>query len=177
MQVCREPIASGVRAALNALTLGGFSQAARALNYDDVFHLWIVLTLADGEHWRFDKNEVVRVVRGAPPSGECKPVHMHRDIPVGEFFDKGIAQNPRFWLYDTVNNCQRFDIDLLKGNGLLTPELESFILQDSVSLVQGMAKKAADAVTDLAGRVDIVRFGEGHRMRGARAIYRRLPRY
>ena len=172
VRVCRKPIASGVKAALDVLTLGGFSAAARALNYDNVMHLWIVLDTPDGTA-RFDKNEVVRLLRHSDSAPESVAVSVPPGLTVGSLFKAGEAQNPsNFWLYSTTYNCQRFVMDLLRGSGLDTPELTKFVLQDTESLLSGYAKNAADAVTDLAGRADILIHGEGcgcGRCRGRRS--------
>ena len=163
ISVCREPIQSGVRTALDVLTLGGFSAAARRLHYDSVFHLWVVLR-TDGGTVRFEKNEVVRLKQSPPPAGECFSVPVDRPLTVGQLFAGGSAQNSAFWQYSTTNNCQRFTMDLLRGSGLDTPALTQFVLQDAASLIGGLSKKIADAVTDIAARADIVRSGLGGRL-------------
>lgn len=175
LSICREPINFGVKLALNALTAGNFSKVMRRLRYEDVFHLWMVMVLPSGTY-RFDKDEVVHMYKNAPAAGTCMPVSLARQVAVrgsptdmtvegtltpAVIFANGEAQNSSYWLYDTYNNCQRFIMDNLRGSGLLTPELQKFVLQDTKSLVSGMAKRVADTVTDIAGRFDIVRSGVG----------------
>lgn len=158
--VCRVPIASGVRTALDVLTLGAFGRAARALNYDNIFHLFTTLQLPSGGV-QFEKNEVIRVLTGAPKKGECLPVRVPHGLTLSLLFDRAQRQNSAFYQYSTTNNCQRFTMDLLRGSGLDTPSLTQFVVQDAGSLISGFAKTIADTVTDVAARGDIIRSGVG----------------
>lgn len=171
--VCREPIASGIRTALDVLTFGGFSAAARQLNYDSVYHLWVVLHTAAGVV-RFDKNQVVEMKHSPAPSGTCMPVPLNGPLTVGQLFAGGEKMNPEnFWRYSSVNNCQNFVLSLLRGSGLASSSVTQFVLQDAASLLTGTAKKIADTVTDIAARADIVHNGVGGRLGAGRRLRRR----
>ena len=123
MNVCREPIQEYILKAANLITLGGFNKKKIELNYDKLFHLYLLISLENNVNFKLEKNEIVQI----------KPISefIHKDcmtinVPINEkisfsnFLNNGIkSQGMNFWLYDAiVNNCQRFVNTLLKSNNL-----------------------------------------------------------
>lgn len=174
IQIWRNPLTSTFRKILNLITLGQFNREAKRLNYDDIYHLYMVLYFADGSRLRVDKNHVVEItdrIAGAGTPG----TRMNAGNPkcdLATFFNRGesVAGGPRpMWVYSAVAprwNCQAFVTWCLKGSGLLTGAVDKFVNQDAESLVKAsLPRKFLGAVTGLAGRADSVLHGKGLKKR------------
>lgn len=57
--VCRKPVQSYIRTALNIISLGKFNKNLKLLNYDDIFHLYLYITVG-GKQFLIEKNQVVQ---------------------------------------------------------------------------------------------------------------------
>lgn len=169
--VARQPIQGLLRKALNVLTLGGIDR----LPYDTLFHLFAVIR-TDRTTFTVEKNEVVRVSLGSASlrpeqGGVGVPAFTGNGPTVAEFFARGVKAvgEKQFFTYDAFNrgqatNCQGFIADcLLKPNGMLTPQLRSFISQDTTQILKHLPSysgRAARAITDLGARAKLL-VGEG----------------
>ena len=96
------------------------------------------------------------------------PVDMQgKSFTLSEFIDGGVrasGKGDQFWVYNAkTNNCQYAVIDLLKGQGLLTPELHRFIFQDSVELLKntGVLSGVFKRITDFAAKARVLIWGGG----------------
>jgi len=155
IDVCRRPVNSIIRKILNFLSNGHLEEALRKYDYDQIYHLYMNITLSDGSKYSLEKNQRVKVKRGGikPNSNtECRTVS-NLNIPVQRFITNGEKSGVNFYRYSTVNNCQRFINDLLTRNGI--KKLTSFVKQNAKELLNPFTKKVAQAVTDVAGVVDI----------------------
>ena len=167
IRICRSPVQSFVKKFMNIISFGALERMMSKLGYDDLFHLYMFVDL-DGISWtRFEKNEVVRLERRANPVGDqCINVPVTQIITIQKMFDNAVAANPdNFWLYDAKdNNCQVFIREMLKNSGLLTPEIEKFVMQDAISIFEGMpwfVHKVGKLATDIAATADTVIHGQG----------------
>jgi hypothetical protein len=127
----------------------------------------------DNNQWiKLEKNHVLNFERVSGPHSNTKgsqtmPVPMRgKDIDLLSLYGGAfrILGDDGFVNYSvTTNNCQHFVQALLKGSGLLSPELNKFILQDAPSLIKslGLDSKLADKVTDTAAQGDILLNGNG----------------
>jgi hypothetical protein len=60
------------------------------------------------------------------------------------------------------NNCQAFILSVLKANQMATPELETFVKQDTNALFEGdegFLRKFSNTVTDIGAKVATVQEG------------------
>lgn len=171
VEVGRKPIASGVSAALNVLSLGKLSKVKKELGYDNIYHNYMVVTLDDGRQFKIEKNHIVE---SSPYNRKKDKKDALYDVPVkGEvnleqFIQKAEGKDKQFWGYDpNSRNCQKFVADMIHNNEL-TPEdpvtAKAIEPQDSEKLLgtlpsslQSLPKK----VTDLAGTLDRVVHGDG----------------
>jgi len=157
--VCRKPLQEGVKKVLNFLSLGKFNKSLSKLNYDDVFHLYLYITIGN-KTWRIEKNEVVTVVEDNKDKGEdCITIKMFgKRKRLGEFMANGEKHQKAFWSYHPKsNNCQDFVTSLLAGNGL--NKEQGFIKQDAEAIFKNNPKylsKFAIAITDVAGAFDFI---------------------
>lgn len=144
MAIVREPIGSVIKHLIDVSTKGSFLEKAKKLAYDDIFHLScrFTITTSNGTSFFVKAEKNARVVIGfanndkLKPGGAIRPVplYMNPSINVNSFMLKGAHE--RTWLYDTVDwNCQKWMQERLQMNGLLTPDLDFFIKQDTETLL------------------------------------------
>ena len=152
INVGRSPIQSYVTKLLNYLSLGKFDEQAKNLNYDDVYHLFMIITLDNGINLLVEKNEVIKIIVVSPTYiSKAKDV---LNIPINKSIDLGtLIKNtvdrvgPSIYLYDHVNNnCQFFIENILKSNGLDSSQATNFIMQD----VESLLSKSPQYVNSLA---------------------------
>jgi len=159
--VGREPVNSMIQKFVNLISLGKFEQAKKDLNYDDVFHLYALLTLSRGGQnvtLRIEKNEVIKLRPYSGNAEESMTARPSRPITLQQFIRNGInafGSVKEFVRYDAVsNNCQRFISTLLRASGMLTPELSRFITQDAEKLLESkFARKVGKTITDVTAGV------------------------
>lgn len=168
--VGRTPVQSMVTKALNFLTGGKFNEQIKKLNYDDVYHLFMLVGLEGGTNMLVEKNSVVnfKPVPSSYGGTDKVVVPVNKSVTLGQMVDDAVkAVGPSIYLYDAVhNNCQKFVSDLLKNSGLMNPSLNTFINQDIekvLSTSPGYAKKIADVFTEGSAKIDRLLEGEGKR--------------
>ena len=132
--------------------------------YDKYFHLYIIVTLTNGEEWVMEKNEDVSIRRE-----EHSKEEEIREVgsPQAAIDMQGWLDNTRklmgdenFYHYDGItNNCQVFADAELRANGLPSPT--DFIFQDVHDLVGDVAHGAMNTITDWKNRFNILAEGWG----------------
>ena len=171
--VGRKPIAKAVDGLLNILSSGEFQKGKQALNYDKFFHLFMLLHLDNNETWVLEKNERINISRFSPdPGNELKVVpNVPPKMTVEQLFSNGLKNMGefKFFMYNALeNNCQDFIMGLLRGNNLVTPEVEKFVKQPIGELVERMPKfvgKISQFATDLAAKAkEFLGWGKHHAM-------------
>lgn len=168
--VCRQPIVKAINVALDFITLGLWSKAKKSLNYDDMFHLYMIvgMRMPDGRVHKalLERNQVVRIEDvddSLLRPDKCRQAAAPA-VSFGEFVRRGVDSEPSgsFWVYDAVkHNCQDFVMSLLTANSVSTPALASFVKQDASTLLPDYAVKIARGITDFAASADILISGEG----------------
>ena len=171
VQICRTPVASVLTTIANALTLGKMKKEMKAKNYDQMFHLYMVLTLksptGDTAKYLLEKNERLNASPKIPtvtPKTQCKSVNL-KNRTLSLFYDKTRERmGNKFFVYTAEKyNCQNFVSNTLKANGITDPALHSFILQDVSASVRSnpWASKIMKGVTDLGKFTSILTKGKG----------------
>lgn len=161
MMVVRTPLSWFSQTFADIASFGTFSDQAKKLGYDRVYHLYSLIYLEGVEQpILYEKNETVVLRFGSPSTGKDTQMKEVQGIPMdmtlGKFVTNAQKQmgDEEYWHYTfEKQNCQRFLMLNLKANNLLTPELEKFILQDASQLLakapiaskfaQGMAETSA----------------------------------
>lgn len=166
MNVCRAPIKKYIEQAAEIITLGQYNKKKRELHYDKLFHLYLLLTLQNNDNSlnvRFEKNEVVQITQVISLNDiDCLNISLNKEITFNEFIYNTINEIGlnNFYLYDSVeNNCQKFIIQLLITNQLGNKKIYDFIEQDVKNLVVLPVQKIAHFVTDIAARLDVIKYG------------------
>jgi hypothetical protein len=171
-QLRREPILAFVDKFINLISFGKFNQAKKDLGYDKMFHLSLILQLENGPKLLVEKNERINMttsfkdgpqVQYYPALAGTSPPQGVLTIPgnptLGEFYDKTLKAvgDHQFFTYNAFQqNCQAFIADILRSKGALTPEAQTFVMQDAQTVIKQLpfyVSKIAQFATDTAGRV------------------------
>lgn len=166
LMVNRVPIHPAISKALDILSLGTFSKKMKELNYDQMFHLSLVLYTNNGKI-SIQKNERVDISFGGSGGGESIDIPYDRADTVGSFFAKALNQmgDHKFFQYSPFsNNCQAFVAGLLKANGALSEEAKKFVLQPADEILKAMPRyvgRIAQFLTDSAGKFSQIFTGQG----------------
>jgi len=167
IKVCRLPIKKALMSIINAITLGSIKSQQEKLHYDNLVHLYMVITLENGTTVSLEKNEIIMssINPTIKEGSECVNVPINKNILLGELVQKAINKvGNDIFHYDIINsNCQIFTIDVLQANGLLTPQLRAFIQQDVATIVQNIPKPAMWLAGKVVRLVERLRYltGEG----------------
>jgi hypothetical protein len=144
----RTPVQAIIQGALKTIT---------NVPYDDLFHLFIELTLDNGQIWILEKIERINLVkenRSNKTGAEfLSPFPVNKTV--NELFTNTKKQmGDKFLPYQSANNnCQVFIMGVLNGNGLNNSERTSFVKQDTKSIFKGnpALRKFANTLTDIGG--------------------------
>jgi hypothetical protein len=170
--VRREPVKTYVNAALNFITLGKWDEVRKRFNYDKLYHLSLVTKLAmpngDMAFVMVEKNQVINITDDVKTKEgmEYYKVPVAAGLTLQNMMDKAAAAvGPSFFEYDAFNNnCQMFIKAILDANGLNTPQVNGFIMQDVSSILQGLpsfVSPFARLITNVAGLADLAIEGRG----------------
>lgn len=157
----RQPIMRIIDKVFNVLSLGKWDELKTKYGYDQMYHLSMIITLSNDERFIVEKNEVINIGGNVTPDQsdvEYFPIELKgKRITVNQLVENTIKSvgEDRFLNYDAfTTNCQRFIMDILSANGLLTPAAEKWILQPVDQLVKELPEyvdKTAKVITDIGG--------------------------
>ena len=169
MEACRNPIKALWEKLLNVATFGGLKRAMAAKGYDSLFHLYLVVHLANGKIYSLEKNERVNIIDGKKlkPNGTCsKPIIVNESLTLNQLIlraEKRVGKN--FYRYSMFEfNCQNWVNNILNGSGF--NQLDDFVIQDVASLAPSIIKTLTQGITDIAGVVDFFKRGGGKKKVG-----------
>ena len=135
----------------------GALKAVASVPYDTLFHLFIELTLDNGQKWILEKIERINLVK--EDRSKKQGAEFTSSFPVNKTMNE-LFQNTKdrmgdkFLPYQSAsNNCQVFIIGVLDGNGLNNSERSSFVKQDTKSIFANnpVLRKFANTLTDIGG--------------------------
>lgn len=165
--IFRKPLTGIIQKLANWFSLGKYQENIKRMDYDDVYHLGMIILLESGVLLKLDKSEVVNLVQlKTMDKGiqmEQVPANiMPKGLVLGDMLTNGIKEAgsvEKYFDYDPINNnCQYFVKYCLKGNGMWNSTIEKFVWQDPKEILRGMdgLAKEAQGITDFAGRLDIL---------------------
>jgi hypothetical protein len=135
----------------------GALKAVATVPYDDLFHLFIELTLDNGQKWILEKIERLNIVK--EDRSKKQGAEFTSSFPVNKTVDE-LFQNTKnrmgdkFLPYQSAsNNCQYFIMGVLDGNGLNNSERTLFVKQDTKAIFEKnpALRKFANTLTDIGG--------------------------
>lgn len=164
INVCRNPINSAIKIALNAITMGKFSATMANNNYDKMYHLYALLLLDNGVVLITERNQRVALKVASATQKKAKDfVSVVCNKPLNQLINNAVkVEGSAIWKYDPIhNNCQKYISSLLKASGLFNESLNAFINQKVDKLLEGKTHKIATKITNVANVAEnIVRGGE-----------------
>jgi hypothetical protein len=146
LQLCRSPLASIISNLFNYATTGKFNKQLKIRGMDDIFHLWLNITLTNGINTFTIKTEKTSIIEFSDKDLIAKDCFKIENIPEDNqltlltFFKNGMNIHPfDFYLYDgRNNNCQEYVRSLLKGSGYLSDEANNFLYQNAQEIFNGL---------------------------------------
>lgn len=136
--------------------------------YDELFHLGIIVTLADGMAIQIQKNAVIDISPATIKRSQYQivPCKTPQDTTLNQMIQRtAILMGNRFLVYSSYkNNCQNFTMSVLAASDILTPELQQWIKQektDGVFSRNPTLRRIANTITDTAGSLDVLINGDG----------------
>ncbi len=173
--VIREPIKDAIGMLANAVSMGKIGEFKKQNGVDDLFHLFMILTLDDGTFVRVEKNSEIDIFAvNSIPQDSREQNRLQLVMPTEQRSLNDMLNITRekigdklFYEYDPIlNNCQNFLYNLLNSNGYaeLNPRMQSFIIQDLTKLSKTLSPISKDlltGITTLGKRVQILTGGSG----------------
>lgn len=158
--ILRTPVSSPVKDALNVVSLGEFKKRLARQPYDDIFHLFMLFTVG-GTAISLEKNAIITMKVNPNRSGESREVVVPPGLTLNQLMDATAKKmGKKFIPYaSNSNNCQSLILNVLQANGMDTPELDTFVKQDTSELFDDYLRKFSNTITDLGARVATVTDG------------------
>jgi hypothetical protein len=162
--IVRTPVSSVVKEALNVVSLGEFKRKLKQQPYDDIFHLFMLLTLSDGTTVSLEKNSIITMRVNPSRKGESREASPPEGLTLDSLMENTKRKmGKKFIPYSAKSaNCQNFILNVLRANKMETPELETFVKQDTDALFDGddgFLRKFSNTITDLGAKVATIQEG------------------
>lgn len=137
--LAREPLPKATSFLANVISKGEFERKLKEQNYDESFHLFLVIDTSKGKYI-VEKNENINIKRfsGFSKNTETKNVSVPSGLTLNVMLEKTKSRmgTHKYFNYQALsNNCQKFIDEMLYANGMNNAELHKFILQDSSELL------------------------------------------
>ena len=168
IKVCRSPVSSLLRGALNAVSLGAFTKEFKKKPYDELYHLYLWIKV-EGQNIILEKNAEISMdidasVRNGSDTMEVS-LPTDRTLTLNEMMaNTKNYMKQKFLPYSAKdNNCQDMVMAVLKSNGLGDDAIYSFVQQDTDSLFanDNFLRKVSNTLTDVGARANTAIFGAG----------------
>jgi hypothetical protein len=163
----RTPVNAVLTGTLSLFSIGKFGKRFER-EFDELFHLFIELTLQNNKKVSLEKNEVINMDINPKqrPNTESETVNTPiPDLTLNEMLDNTEKlMGPKFFTYNlTNNNCQDFILSFFKANNIGAAEDLTFIKQDTKNLFNNLPilRKFANTLTDIGARADVLTSGAG----------------
>ena len=159
IKICRQPVSGAVQAAMNAVSLGSFNKRIERASYDEIFHLFALITI-NGTVLTLDKQAQIMLKVGSKPYKDSMDVSGPFSNLNTMLQNTKDAMGDRFFTYDAKsNNCQVFISSFLKANQKINPQLNEFIMQDVSSLFDPSLESKSNFVTNLGSKIATLQYG------------------
>ena len=163
----RNPVSSLITAAMNVVSLGNFEKNMKAQPYDKLYHLSFLIH-TENHSVILEKVERVNITTtiNNPKGLETMEVNnIPASLSLTELIDNTQKKMGNDFLpYNAnTNNCQSFAMNVLQANNLITPELTTFIKQDTSSLFSNdpFLAKVSKGLTDVGASLNVAQNGGG----------------
>lgn len=161
----RFPISSVLSGALSIIS-PTFKNRLR--EFDELFHLYIEITLQNNKHYILEKNKVINMDLKPidRPNTETKEVYNIPNTTINQLLEntKKYMTDKNFYGYSARdNNCQDFIVAIFKSNNIGDNSDIDFIKQDTKYLFDNLPilRKFTNTITDIAARANVLVYGKG----------------
>ena len=173
IMICKTPIQETFNTILNAVSFGKWEETKNKLNYDQMYHLFMICKLEGGLYARIEKNQVLNCALVDPSSyktAKCiQLTNYYGMIPINlnQMHQRALntVGKERLYLYNASStNCQLFINDLLENSGLMNDNVKQFVLQSADKLISSLpplVQNFIHGVTNAASFFDHVLYGAG----------------
>jgi hypothetical protein len=161
-----EPITQSIisRNVINPLitsTLNIHSPNFKKKNNNNPLYYFKILIKTDRTSLSLEKNERITISRYQMNKGaENMNVNIPNGLSLNILLDRTKQlMGGKFLTYSVSNNCQSLILGILQSNNLSTPQNVLFAKQSTQELFTPELRKVTNTITDIAGKVDILRQG------------------
>jgi len=160
--IVRSPISNILYQILNNLTLGQLDERLNDYNYDQLFHLKVIIN----NKYSIEKESTIKFTLNnsiKSNSETMEVLNIPYNLTISKLCENCLnLMNNRMFSYNAKNNnCQVFIKNLLEASGMYGNE--NFIMQDIKQIFQGFTgtRKIMNTVTDIGNRLDMISEGAG----------------
>ena len=159
----RTPVSKLLVNALSVSSKGEFKERLKNSEYDQLFHLYLEITLQSGKKLLVEKNEVINMMPSSKrPDEEIRVINKSPNgLTLNVMMEKTKkAMGANFFKYSANNNnCQDFIVKIMKSNKIGNSEDIKFVKQDTKFLFENMPniRKASNTLTTIGARVDVLK--------------------
>lgn len=163
----RTPVSGLMTGALSVFSGGKFGERQKEKEFDELFHLFMVFTLASGKRVSLEKEARINMLLN-PTRRPHTQEEAVKNIPSGLTLNK-VLENTKAYMGDkkfygysaSHNNCQDFLTSVVKSNNIGGQDDIQFIKQDTQYLFKNLTglRKFSNTLTDIGARVNV--FMEG----------------
>lgn len=164
----RTPVSGLITGALSVFSLGKFGKRMER-SFDELFHLFIEITLNNNQKIILEKNEVINMETNpkSRPDTEIKIVNASiPQITLDEMLnntEQYMGKKDFFGYSAKDNNCQDFIVSFFKSNNIGDDSDISFIKQDTKSLFKNLPslRKLSNTITTIGAKANVITTGKG----------------
>lgn len=166
IQIGRKPLSNIIQKIGNILTFGQLDEKTKEIGYDNLYHLFMILTVQDQSQTKqllYEKNQIVNLSESIPQVQESMTINVTINLTLDQFVENGIRlQGKAYWTYDVRNNnCQKFILANLQGSGLLHNNIREFVDQNAADLIGPTLGSISNVITSAASSFDTLQNGAG----------------
>ena len=161
--IVRSPISNILYQILNNLTLGQLDERLIDYNYDQLFHLKVIIN----NKYSIEKESTIKFTLNNSIKSNSETIEV-QNIPYNLTIEKlcenclNLMGKEKMFSYNAKNNnCQVFIRNLLEASGMYGNE--EFIMQDIKQIFHGFTetRKIMNTVTDIGNRLNMLSEGAG----------------
>lgn len=164
----RTPVTKAITKALSVASGGKFGRRMNK-HFDELFHLFMELTLSNGKRITLEKNERITLTVNAPKRPNTEEMRVSgspKGLTLARIMEatKQYMGTRKFYLYSAKNNnCQDFLLAVCLANRIGAGPEYDFIKQDTKQLFKNLPflRKLSNTVTSLGARVKVLTEGGG----------------
>lgn len=177
LTVERKPVSQYLTGFINQISGNEFNRLMKKYGFDKLYHLSLVFKFTDRYNvtrtYKIEKNEVINIEQWTySKDAQYMTVDLQgQNLTIQTMLAKTrqFMGDSDFFLYDTTinkNDCQGFINGILNANDLMTPELKTFIYQNTVALMKELpeaTRKTIQGITKTGTRFNRLIYGKGLR--------------